>query len=67
MQAILQRKVKREAKGAVREIRRDNAFIPKLEIKNKIQTDMVPEEEGTRFLDLGTASVLEKSSKIKQN
>lgn len=67
MQAILQRKVKREAKGAVREIRRDNAFIPKLEINNKIQTDMVPEEEGTRFLDLGTASVLEKSSKIKQN
>lgn len=29
--------------------------------------DMVPEEEGTRFSDLGTASVLEKSPKIKKN
>lgn len=37
MRAILSHKLKRETKGAVREIRRDNEFIAKMKIKKQIQ------------------------------
>lgn len=33
----LERKIKRETKGAVREIRRDNAFLSKVQLKRKLQ------------------------------
>lgn len=33
----LQRKIKKETKGAVREIRRDNAFLSKVQLKRKLQ------------------------------
>lgn len=33
----LQRKIKKETKGAVREIRRDNAFLSKIQLKRKLQ------------------------------
>lgn len=33
----LQRKIKKETKGAVREIRRDNAFLAKVQLKKKLQ------------------------------
>ncbi|XP_055298029.1 nucleolar protein 14 homolog [Sitodiplosis mosellana] len=36
----LQRKIKKETKGAVREIRRDNAFLAKVQLKRRLQSDV---------------------------
>ncbi|XP_048001507.1 nucleolar protein 14 homolog [Leguminivora glycinivorella] len=41
----LEHKIKREMKGALREIRRDKAYIASVKIKNKIQSDNMRKEK----------------------
>ncbi|XP_063369054.1 nucleolar protein 14 homolog [Cydia amplana] len=41
----LQHKIKREMKGAIREIRRDKAYVASVKIRNKIQSDNMRKEK----------------------